>query len=824
MADTPSSQDLRDLQKSLQSLTKALTDLDGKSKQVFERDIPSQLRRSKDSLDKALADSQRQIEARLNAISTKFVSKITGMQREGSAAMIDIAKDHAASYAKTLMGGLESGLSFGLPRILGPLAMIAGPYNQISAVQAENMKIAAQWGSAYGNILPGQVKATVAAMGNINLQIVQMSNKYRQSREDILATSVALARNTVVQKQGVMAVTEQIAAMSRLRDIPMAELTEQMITLTKRLNVEAGQTPGLYADIASYAKEAGMGTQFLLTTTMTLGSALARQGANIQDYAGYIAVATKNLEKLGMSERVAAEAAQNVIQGAAGVGAGQSFYMGQIMLKNLNAMSPDQLKKTMAQQPQLANALMQTAAMGAGGKAPKDYQDALRFVSSNPLYMSQFAQLGGGTPIWRGALNQMANQLVPNQGPESGLLRAMFLEKTANLTPQGVLSLMTTNGAFAGGATGALPGEKPPVSEMEKQAQELGRSQMSYYEKVTRKLEEIKTNTDYLKDLEKIAIALAIGQTLTAGSRLAAAGAKGAEMYKMLPGLRGPGGAGGIAEGVEGASAARGLPGFSQGDLNWASKMGGTTPATAAEEVASTAAPGLLKSTLGKLGGLGGLAGIGYGLFSGYGAAKDIGAHTTNMQATTGILSSMIGPVLTAAAATGGNPIAVAGTAIATVAPAVGKMVWSMGQLDVEVMKLTKSMIDQKDTYTKAGAVISKKTGFDFSALPEKDRAKAMAVYQDILTQKREGKKGVDVKDLERAFEPLGWSKDDIARILQEISGASQGKAGATQLPIINGLSGRVTIIIGDPGTDQANLNDGHKNTPVGSTGVPQWL
>jgi polyhydroxyalkanoate synthesis regulator phasin len=820
MADVPiSTKDLSNLEKSLQDLTRTLGIVDQKVRQVFNRDFPGHVRTAEKEFERALSDADRAMKAKLDSMSTKVVAAIGRMKREEAAAFVDAAETHAGDYVKTLLGNIQSGLSFGLPRALGPLAMVAGPINQLSAIQAENMKIATQWGASYGNILPGQIQTTLKGLGNLNLQMTQMSNRYRQSKEDILATTEALARNTVVQQKGIMATTQSIAALSRLHGIPMADLTSQMVTLTKELNVQVQKTPDLYGNVAAYAKEAAMGQQFLMQTSIALASALKSQGSDVLDYAGFISVATKNLEKMGVSERAAAEAAESSIKGFSSLSFGVGAYVAQGMEANINKLVGK--KGGVANLPaNIRSAYVQVASTTTGKEfdvtKDADVLAAIQAVNKQGLLGAGYlAQLTGGTSMFREAARDTMNRLnVPMTMRPYYMQQVMhqqgFMAAEAALTPGG--------GAYTAGAKGMTPKEQSATKDYMKSGEELSRAQMSYWDKSLRKLAEIKTDTRWMGPLTLIAGSIAALMMASQYRGFKATTAKNASLYKRL--LGGGASAAGVAEG-EAVGSTTAYAGYSASSMSGGIAAG---TATAAEEAAPAAmGMGARIASMG-LKALPGIGGAITGGFAGY-------MNTARMTSNTSTLSTGVGQLGAIGTGTGYGamlamqlgqpelvPIAAGIGAAASALVPIGKALYLMGQMDLEVYKGNQAKALQKDTEDKAAS--SKKLGFDITSIPEKDRGKVAALYNDIQAGNR-SHQAVNLDRIIESFVKSGaMSREEAVRALKELAKAAPQTKVGENMSLINALSGKnITITISDPGSDSANLNSWLPDAPHGSTG-----
>ncbi len=783
MADTADPKDLQAFQKTLAKITSTLQDFDAKSRTIFEQNLPSHIRRGGKAFEDMLKDSEKAMQGRLNSLSTKLTASLTGMSKESAAAFTDMAGDHAAAYTKSLMSSIRSGLSFGLPGALGPLALVAGPINQLTVVQAENLKTAASWGAAYGNILPGQIKATSEKLGNVSLQVVQMSNKYRQSKEDILATSIALARNTVVQQEGIMTTTKTIAQLSRLHDIPMAELTEQMVTATKQLNVEASKTPEIYGDIAAYANEAGIGTQFLLKTSLDLAVGLARQGSNFQDFAGFIATATTNLEKLGMSERVATEGARGALSGLAGMGEGESMLTGKLMMRNVQSLIAGGKESQISKATQDAIRIVAASALPAG-KQDIDFRTAATMVSRDPLLQMRLRETAGGTDMWRDASNEMVRRLNPRGGSLDYLVAQGF--QGARTLPE-YMALKTTSPGFAAGQKGMTGEERSVAKDPGKVAEELGRQQMSAWEKMTRLVDEIKTNTAVLKVLVGAGSVLAGGQILSQGLNMKRTFAQQRGMYRdfetgsiamgpngyeyVPPGAAGPGGvAGGAQGGFRGMSAPlRGVSKLALGGSVVGGLVAGTVTATSI--TANTSTTNAAMSGLGAIGG-----------------SAAMGAQ----------FAGPIGAAIGAAAAS---------------VPLIAKALWASVELVNEKRKGIDTEVAWNMQEHTRSETISKKYGFDLSLMKPEQKGQFAMVY-DSIQSSINTHHTVDLKKIAASFDMTEKQVQAIVDIINK--NAKDTPGGKDVIVDTNGTTGRTTIITSDPGTSQANLNNGNGNSPRG--------
>lgn len=788
MADTPDIKSLQALQTEVKSTTSDLKGLDTVARTVFERNFPMYIRRGQAAWEEALRASDKAMQARLDSMSVKLLSTVAGTSKEGTAAFVDMAGTHAATYTKSLLGGIESGLSFGLPRILGPLALVLGPINQISAVQAENAKVAASWGSAYGNVLPGQIKATTDKIQHINLQMVQMGNKYRQSKEDILATSTALARNTMVDKEANLATTGRIAALARLHDIPMADLTSQMVDLTKTLNVELSKTPEIYGDIADYATKASMGTQFLISTSLSLAMTLAKQGANFQDFAGFIATATTNLEKLGMSERVAQQAASGAISGLAGAGQGVGMVVGGNLMKDILQKSAGGKEGELPQN--IKDALRQVAAAGNYGQEV-DLKTAIQMVSKDKLLQSYLPEFAGGTDMYREAAKTTARQL----NPAGGSINPMVMKMVGANNVHEYLAIMNGGKGFAGGQTGMGADERKAAGKPEVVANEIAQQQFSYYELMVNKLNEIKTDTHWLVPLAVAGGTLAAAQIGVQLWNIRTLLAQRALDYRKFGGGEGDT-----------------PPGFEPGGQTIHTGPGG--------------GPGGVKPGKGFFGSPGSRAGLAVGAMAGIPAGISAVEQATSGKpyAEGRSLLSIGGGAAAAGGMTllaGGTLAAAAPAAVAAAAIAAVPLILKAGNLGVQLGNewgATQYALGQQraDTGSKAQGVLSRKLGFDFSAIPEKDRDLAATAYLNIQTSAQRGKK-VDVKSLSEA---LMENTDTTQRILDELTKASKSVKGGEGITIGDPTTGNTTTIsVVALGEALRSIGELGANNPHGSTG-----
>jgi polyhydroxyalkanoate synthesis regulator phasin len=824
MADVPiSSKDLDNLAKSLQELNSTLKSVDYQAREVFGRDIPAQVRIAERDFKQALADSEKAMQATLNSMTTKWVAAMGRMKKEEAAALVDAAKNSAESYVKNLLGTIQSGLSFGLPRALGPLAMVAGPINQLSVIQAENMKIVAQWGAAYGNILPGQLQNTLKSMGNINLQVVQMSNRYRQSREDIIATTEALARNTVVQQKGIMATTQSIAALSRLHGIPMADLTNQMIALTKELNVQVEKTPELYGNVAAYAKEAGMGQQFLMQTSIALATSLKNQGANIQDYAGFIDKATKSLESMGLSERAAVDAAQASIRGLSGTSFGVGAYIATIMETNVS--------KLMAQKggidkisPELKSAYVNVATAMTGKKYDMAHaQEAIEYVNKQGglLGAGYLAQISSGTQMFREAARMTPQALgLPRS------LAPLFAEGTLHQANVQQFNALMTPGAgqFAAGAAGMSTQEQEATKNYKKLAEEISQAQRSDWDKIVGVLSEIKTDTRWMGPLTAIAGNIAIAITLSKWAEFKAGAMKNAPLYGRL--LRK---GGGIAEGVE-AEASEVAPYVTK--EGYTIYPAGAAAGTAAEEAAPAALGTGAKIASMGMKALPTIGGVVAGGVSGYYATKSMTANTSwGGGALRGLGAEAAGAFQGAQMAlmTGQLelvPLAAAsGAAAAALSPIVEALTLTKNLFVDEKGKLAQVRQLMQDTEDKAATKLSGKLGFDKSSIPLQDQGKVAALYNAIQAGNRAGE-AINLGRIIDSFVKSGaMTKEEAAKALKELAQVAPQMQVGPNMALINALSGKqVTITISDPGTANASLNSVSPDTPHGSQDAIKYL
>lgn len=752
--------------------TKSLDDFEKATTRVFGRTFKRSVREAGRDLEEAVRRARMALEREV--------------EKAGSVQAL-AAKKVGEKWGKSLVDGLlstvSSRLSDGLPAILKPLALIAGPLNQINKVNVEGYKIVSNVAAAYGQMLPSSIAKAQSALGNLDLTYTKIANRYGQLRDDIDATRTAILQNTIVQSRNIVEVeksteryTEQIAAMSKIHDIGMPELTSQLIDQQKSLNESLETAAVRYSRVALYAREAGIGQQYLVRVSNDLAVSMKSSGAEFENVALFIATATKNLEKFGMSERVAMDAASSALRGISGIG------MGGVSLLISQRVIP-QLQRTLAEGGKLSaqaqSGILTAAAslVGPGGKAPTTPEEALSLLSKTPgagslLMATTFNQSKEAFQ----AIQQTMNQLFPRGGVAQVYGAGIFGVKG----PQEYLALQQalqgakgfTETATAGADAKKILDRADNITKYLTDAKDIGRSQLTALDKIERYGAEI------IRYQKIMAVAAVAGSALTA---LGVITRIGKDYSGALDAIRKVLGAGGVAGGAGGAGSGGGrlIPGTN------------TTVAT----------PGYL-------GGITTGAAIGTGMVSTVAGALRANENMTTAQAF-GEAGISAGGAL---AMSGGNPYA---AGIAFSAYQIGVM----GKLGVELFqeerKTAKALREAATNLATASATL-RHFGPE---VPEDQRDVLAAVYGGIQARSSRGK-SVPINYLMTTYgDMVGNDEKRMSYILQKLSEtSSRDTKGKVATKIYDPVTGKqITIYVTDVGNQTASTNNVFPPTPTGS-------
>jgi len=756
----------------LRASTKSLDDFENATTRVFGRTFKRSIREAGRDLDEAVRRARMSLEREV--------------EKAGSAQALaakKVGESWGRSFTDSLLSTVSSRLSDGLPAILKPLAMIAGPLNQINRINVEGYKIVSNVAAAYGQMLPGSIAKAQSALGNLDLTYTKIANRYGQLRGDIDATRTAILQNTIVQSRNIVEVersteryTEQIAAMSKIHDIGMPELTSQLIDQQKSLNESLETAAVRYSRVAIYAKEAGIGQQYLVRVSNDLAVSMKSSGAEFENVALFIATATKNLEKFGMSERVAMDAASSALRGISGIG------MGGVSLLISQRVIP-QLQRTLAEGGKLSaqaqSGILTAAAslVGPGGKAPTTTEEALALLSKTPgagslLMATTFNQSKEAFQ----AIQQTMNQLFPRGGVAqvygSGIFGVRGPQEYLALQQglQGTQKFVET--ATTGADAKKILDRAEDMTKYLADANEIGRSQLTVLEKTQRYGEEI------IRDPKILAAAAVVGGALTALGVITRISKDYRAALDTIERVLGTGGiAGGTGRGGSG--------------------RGGLPPGT--NTTIALPGPG---------GGISTGAAIGTGMVSAMAGAIRANENMTTAQAF-GEAGISAGGAL---AMSGGNPYA---AGIAFSAYQIGVM----GKLGVEMVqewrKTSKALREAATDLATASATL-RHFGTE---VPEDQRDILAAVYGGIQARSSRGK-NVPINYLMTTYgDMVGNDEKRMSYILQKLSEtSSKDTKGKVATKIYDPVTGKqITIYVTDVGNQTASTNNVFPPTPTGS-------
>jgi hypothetical protein len=505
MAD-PTERELASINKILRDQSDTLRTLQQQSQQLFERDYPRYLRRTEDELSRYNREVQDKLQKQMNSMFTRTLGKMAGgLRPEEALALRKLATEHAQAYAQSFGDILKGAFSGNLTRTLTEIAAVALPLNRLNEVFVQNNRIIAEVSSSYGNLFPDAITKTRKASANLTLEYENVARKFRQSREDVDATRMALARNTVGTQEAMLSTTRMVAVLSRLHDIPIAEVTQQMVQATKDLNVQIKDVPLIYADIYSYAQKAAIGTQFLTATSLALAVSLKRQGGELDNYGRFLASSVEGMKKFGVSERQAIEAAQEGIRGISGASQGMSMLVAPRFLQGL------QRSMAMGQKlsPEVEKAISQAGYL-ATGQEGLTTQQALGAIQGNPLAQSFLARLAGGTMEFQRAMVEQVQGMV---GSRNLALQAQFAQRQFGLSPDAWIAAVQGQAGM-----GKMVPDKEAarragnLDELSKAAKDLRDQQTTVAEKVEAWAKAVSHNTFALGLLTAVMAPISIAQ------------------------------------------------------------------------------------------------------------------------------------------------------------------------------------------------------------------------------------------------------------------------------------------------------------------------
>jgi hypothetical protein len=751
--------------------TRSLDDFERATTRVFGRTFKRSVREAAQDLEEAVRRVRMDLEREV--------------EKAGSAQAL-AAKKVGEKWGKSLIDGLlstvSSRLSDGLPAVLKPLALIAGPLNQINKVNVEGYKIVSNVAAAYGQMLPSSIAKAQSALGNLDLTYTKIANRYGQLRDDIDATRTAILQNTIVQSRNIVEVeksteryTEQIAAMSKIHDIGMPGLTSQLIDQQKSLNESLETAAVRYSRVALYAREAGIGQQYLVRVSNDLAVSMKSSGAEFENVALFIATATKNLEKFGMSERVAMDAASSALRGISGIG------MGGVSLLISQRVIP-QLQRTLAEGGKLSaqaqSGILTAAAslVGPGGKAPTTPEEALALLSKTPgagslLMATTFNQSKEAFQ----AIQQTMNQLFPHGGVAQVYGAGIFGIRG----PQEYLALQQalqgTRGfaetATAGADTKEILDRADNITKYLTDAKDIGRNQLTALEKIERYGAEI---IRYQKIMAAAAVA---GSVLTALGVITRIGKDYSGALDAIRKVLG----GGVAGGAGGAG----------------SGGGRLTPGTNT----TVATPGYL-------------GGLTTGAVVGIGAVNVVaGALRANENITAARAFGEAGiSAGTALVMSGGNPYAAAVTFSTYEAGVALRLLVEMLR---ENRETDKALREAATNLATASATL-RHFGRE---VPEDQRDVLAAVYGGIQARYSRGR-SVPINYLMTTYgDMVGNDEKKMSYILQKLSEtSSRDTKGKVATKIYDPVTGKqITIYVTDVGNQTASTNNVFPPTPTGS-------
>lgn len=806
----------------LDQLVRTFTDLQNTSKSVnrtlrdmFSRDLPRYIYEAERAASKAREKAKRSMEKDLASMSGKFLRGITGMDAAGTLAAQEMGKTWGKKLSDSLVSTLSGHLSFGIPATLRSIALIAGPLQQITAIHAESYKIISNTAAAYGHTLPSAIQKSVSSLGNLDLRYQQITNRYKQNRGDIDATRASLLANTVAQGKNIEQVeksaeryTEYTAAISRLQNIPIAQLTEQLVDQQKSLNAQLRDAPMLYARNEAYAKKAGIGVQYLMQTVTSLGMSFKAQSPDLDRFSSHIAYITKQMEGLGTSERVAMEMAQQGMQGIAGSGEGMSMLVTPNFIKNAR-------KRLASGQKLGANTEqgIQQLAFFATNRKDLNIQQALTAIEHSKIVQAEASKVLGMSPLYQQSTMQTLGQLSP--GMDAGTRGFMAMHLLGLQNPMAWNSLVmgqTGEETFRKGALTENAGQVTRASNVTKYLQDanvVAGKQMSALDKITRFGTELKRQTGLLAVIAASAAAITVIMAKRRITRIFR-GKRG--LYgDVLEGLGGGGRGGGAAGGFGGAAdefEATAL-GAGRGGIRGVGRRAG----------------GYLKGIPGRMRGgfanmsTGQMLGIGAtGAYSAYSGYSDTNTNMTSVKDMGGFAagygrSVMLGSIF------GPEGAVIAGTAYALggVAKALVERHREMDRLNTAIEAVSKAMLEgaKRDT---------RKYGISYAGLDDKEKALAHQVYQGIMAKARSGEP-ITKKWLVANYgkDVGGASTEELMKVVQALSEGSKNAkfaGGSTTTTFIDGTTGRkVLITIQDtPGADAAAI---HAAGSQGGQGSP---
>lgn len=772
---------LRKLADVLDSSSKSLQDFDRTARQV----LGSNFRRS-------IRAAERDLEDAVNRASQKIRREV---ERAGGAqayALRKVGQSWGSSIADSLLSTLTFNITAGLPAVLKPLAMIAAPLNQINKIQVEGYKIVSNVAAAYGQLLPSSISRAQQALGNLDLTYTKIANRYGQIREDVDATRDAILRNTVVQSKNIVEIekttesyTEQIAAMSKLHGIGMPELTEQLIQQHKSLNDTLDTAAQRYTRVAIYAKEAGIGQQYLIQTANNLSVSLKSSGAEFENVSLFIASATKNLEKFGLAERVAMDAAESAIRGISGIGmGGVSMLLAQSVIPGLQKVVASGVKLSKEAESGILTA---ANAIGRPGEAPiTDLEDALRRLSQSPaagslLMATTFNQSREAFQ----AVQSTMNKLFPSGGAPAVYGAGIFGIRG----PQDYLAFRSAmeggaefrNRALSEGTSRELLNQASNMSTYLEAASEVGRSQLTVLEKMERYVEEIKRN-----------------QTILIAATIAGVGLTGLGVFSKFS--RDYKSALGSLETMLGRSPTGRFP------------SGGRF----AGNVATTVAEGQsLRGVAGSASRFVPIAiGSGTAVISGA-----VGALTTTKESTSlGVLGGAGMAGLSALSLSGGNPIIAGLAASGYEIGAAAKLLYEFGK---ESKATNQALLTASENLSQA----SRNIRFREADLTDKESAALASIYGGIqarATGSRSGKK-IDEGYLMSTYGDLvSGDKQKMSEMLQRLHTISaKEKEGKVAAKVYDPMTGKeVVIYVSNVGANSAASNNVVPPTPTGEASL----
>lgn len=521
---------------------------------------PEYVQRMRDA-SYSIHEYEAELDSMLNNLSNKGIGGLLGkvftLDRETVIKINENFKKIGTESAKEFMGAFESAMNFGLPgifgKVLGPFAALGGIVNQMSAVSAEGAKMAVQMESAFGRVLPESLNTAIDSAKGMDKQYESIAFRFGKTRQEIDLMREAITSNTLVSgsnfqelNKNTAELTSQMAALSKVSNMPVSTLIENQIKFQKEFNREAGETPKILSAIWSEANKADLASYKLFNSTMTLATSFKYQGANIEEMAKYLGGAVSEMTKYGEAQYNVLDYAQRGMQamGAKTSQEGMSVLVGQQYLKGLTGKGA----RTWSEEE--ATGLKQLAGfLGMQGAESGEQSDILKFIQSKgSLANIWLGQAVGGTQGWRNSAMGWAQGLT---GGDSAASMKMVTD---------VLGV-TNFKEFMAVQAGVKAGDKPTRQEqlfenVDKTASNIASETRSYVEWWKGKW------NIYTKDFEVLKYAAIVMAGIGAGKAIGAfipgGGAGGtvtgqvASMYGTAGKVGGLTGTGGLSMGAQG--------------------------------------------------------------------------------------------------------------------------------------------------------------------------------------------------------------------------------------------------------------------------------